>query len=368
MGRVIYGVAGDAGGHVSRALAIAEELRRRGHDIVFVGGGRVADLASRGYAVVPIAMFETKLSANGVRPLASGFAGLAALARSARTVARLCALIREVRPDLIVTDYEHFLPLAARRLGYPSVSVDRQHALTLCRYDMPPGQRVNRALTLSAIRLLYSAANRYLVSSFVAMQPIDPARTEVFPPVLRREVGMHSVTDGEHAVAYLRGADLRWVRSVLGGRRRRFLIYGFDIAAEEGNLSFRRRSDAGFLADLAGCAYVVCNGGHNLICEALHYRKPLLCLPIRLFYEQLVNAHLLAQAGYGACAAPAEGAVALAAFEERLPAYSAQAAAYRTWMAQSIPQRLEQLMARPAERPTSYRGYAAAPDAGRDRV
>lgn len=345
LGRVLYGVMGDGGGHVSRSLAIARQLRA--HEIVFVGGERVRrEMAGHGYDTVPAPVAATELAGQRVAIGRTLVGAVAAFARQRGVVGRLTDVIREFDPDLILSDYEHFLPLAARNLGRPCISVDRQHALTHCRYRVPPGHPVSRAMTLASIRHLYSAASRYLVSSFVPMEVVDPEVTEVFPTIVRHAVRDRSPRQGDHAVVYVRGADLGWVRGLLAGRRRRYIVYGFEMRRDEGNLSFRPSSSDGFLDDLASSAYLVSNGGHNALSEALHFGKPVLCLPTRLFYEQLVNAHLLAEAGYGAYGEPGPGAgVAVDAFEADLPRYRAAAKAYAPWTTRTITARLEELMA-----------------------
>lgn len=344
MGRILYGVMGDAGGHVSRSLAIAQQLQ--GHEVVFVGGGRAAELARGGHPVFAIPSLGTVLRNQRVDTVRTVAHCADALRQSYSVIARLTAFIREFDPDLIVTDYEYFLPRAARRLGRPCISVDRQHALTLCRYRPPPGHRLSRVLTSGIIRTLYSAASHYLVCSFTPMQPIDPDTAEVLPPVLRRDVLSVEPGEGDHAVVYMRGAPPDWVHAFLSGRRRRYIIYGFDIDREDGNLKFRRNSPEGFLEDLATCAYAISNGGHNVISEALYYKKPLLCFPVLLFYEQLLNAHLWAEAGYGAWyEADARAAAGVDRFEAELPRFQARVAARRPWDGRAIASRLQALMA-----------------------
>ena len=49
MSRICYGVMGDARGHLSRALAIAQELPQ--HEFLFIGGGKVHILKEKGYRV-----------------------------------------------------------------------------------------------------------------------------------------------------------------------------------------------------------------------------------------------------------------------------------------------------------------------------
>jgi uncharacterized protein (TIGR00661 family) len=343
MGRILYGVMGDAGGHISRSLAIAHKLRD--HEIVFVGGGRVADLAQSGYEVVSVPMYDTKLSGHRVNTLATILSGMRVARERPAVIDRLTMLIRDYEPDLIVSDFEHFLPFAARRAGRACISVDRQHALTHCEYKAPPGHRLGRAMTLSAIRGMHSEASHFLVCSFVPMRPIDPNLTEVFPPVLRDEVRAMTRGEGEHVLVYMRGVPREWITNLLSNRRRRFIVYGYDTNEEHGNLSFRPRSTDGFLRDLANCAYVMSNGGHNLISEALHFGKPLFCLPVSLFYEQLVNAHLMSEAGYGVyCDHHTRAARTLDDFESRLPEYSERVTRWPAWNGRSVAERLRALM------------------------
>jgi uncharacterized protein (TIGR00661 family) len=152
--------------------------------------------------------------------------------------------------------------------------------------------------------------------------------------------------EGNHAVVYVQSALHDWICGLLADRRRRYVIYGFDMDKAHGNLCFRRNSSENFISDLASCAYLISNGGHNVISEALHFGKPVLCFPTRLLYEQLLNAHLLADAGYGAYHEPNAGAgAALDAFEARLPQFQKAAANYAPWTRHTVAGRLEALMA-----------------------
>jgi uncharacterized protein (TIGR00661 family) len=345
MGRILYGVMGDAAGHVSRSLAVAQRLKK--HEVVFVGGERACELEKSGYSVVKVPSLGTVLRENRVDIIATVRKNFGALQHKSSAIERLMGVIREFDPDLILTDYEYFLPRAARRLGRPCISIDRQHALTMCRYRPPAGHRLSRALTLGVIRALHSAARHYLVCSFVPMKPIDPALTEVLPSVLRSEVTSVRPSEGDHVVVYIRGALRDWIHRLLANRSRRYIIYGFDIDQTAGNLCFRRNSSEQFLGDLASCAYIILNGGHNAISEALHYGKPVLCFPVQLFYEQLLNAHLLAEAGYGAYGEPDSGAgAAVDAFEARLPQFQDAAKTYAPWSHLTVASWLEARLAK----------------------
>ncbi|MCC2111563.1 MAG: hypothetical protein KDJ16_05980 [Hyphomicrobiales bacterium] len=342
MGRILYGVLGDRGGHLARSIAIARQLPD--HEFLFIGDGRVEEVTRHGFAFQRSPMIGTELR-NGRLDVAATIAeAVKGLADGRRTLARLEGLIRDFDPDLIVTDYEFFLPRAARRLGRPCISIDRHHALTNCRYSKPPGHLATRALALSILNGMYMAASRYMVVSFAPLEPIDPAITEVFPPVVRRDLDGVMSSDGDHAVVYLYGLQPAQVRRMFAGRKRRFVIYGMGIDGEDGNLSFRRHSTDGFLADLTSAAYVVSHGGHNLISEALHFRKPLIAFPLGFEYEQYFNAWQLQETGYGASGNTRAAAASIDRFEAELDRYRERLADYRPWSQQTITGRLDEMI------------------------
>ena len=322
MARIVYGVMGDSRGHVSRARAVAQEMDQ--HDYLFVGGGAVMELERDGYQVVSVPMLGTELGHARVRILATLAGAAKVLPRCLPLIDRLARIIEGYRPDLIVTDYEFFTQMAALRLRRRAVSLDHQHLLTHCRYDIPPGNRISRLMTLVVMRTLYSAASEYLVTSFYDAPPRDAKKTRVLPPVLRQRVRRHSPAPGDHGLIYLRGGLPSRLKEALSAIPRPFVIYGFGDRPAEGNLTFRPFSDDSFLKDLASCRYVLCNGGHSTISEALYYGKPVLCTPVELFYEQTVNAHLLSLAGYGDyCVDGFEWERKISDFESRLDQYAA---------------------------------------------
>ena len=288
---------GDARGHLSRALAIAQEMPH--HEFLFIGGGKVQILKERGYRVEEIPMISTVIRNNRVDFAATLAHDLISLGRLGPAIKKVMGLIKAYDPQVIISDYEFVTPRAAKLMGRPCVSLGNEHLFTQCVYDPPPGQRLSRNLTCFSVRHLFSAASHYLVPSFHPLPPVDPARTEVFPPLIKPKVLEYQPTQGEHVLIYLRGYDYNELIKLVMKRKRKFIIYGLGDRPPQGNLHFKKTTENNFLADLASCLYVITHGGHSLISEALYLGKPMLCHPVHFLYEQFFNAHFLTQSGFG---------------------------------------------------------------------
>jgi len=86
---------------------------------------------------------------------------------------------------------------------------------------------------------------------------------------------------------------------ILKNINKSFVIYGFDKNYKDENLIFRKFNEKQFLKDLSECKAVITNGGFNLICEAIYLKKPILSLPIKHQFEQILNALYVQKLEYG---------------------------------------------------------------------
>ena len=108
-------------------------------------------------------------------------------------------------------------------------------------------------------------------------------------------------------------------------------VYGMRGGPEadqvDGNLEYRPRSGDGFVEDLRTARGVVTGGGFSLLSEAVYLGKPVLSIPLRGQFEQLMNARYLERDGYGLCAEEVDEQVmqrfldGLDGFEQALSGY-----------------------------------------------
>lgn len=107
--------------HISRPLAIAAELRARGHDIIFAGDSpKDHFIRSEGFEVLPTYQVEPDILFNRIRQGKLQFVSDDELYR---LIAADRDLYRQVQPDLVLSDGRFSAPLSAGLDGIPQAAV-----------------------------------------------------------------------------------------------------------------------------------------------------------------------------------------------------------------------------------------------------
>ncbi|HHY00261.1 MAG TPA: teichoic acid biosynthesis protein, partial [Methanothermobacter sp.] len=78
-----------------------------------------------------------------------------------------------------------------------------------------------------------------------------------------------------------------------------FVVYGFKRDEKDENIVFKTFNEDDFFKDMAQARAVISNGGFTLISEALYLGKPVLSVPVKKQFEQILNAIYLERLGYG---------------------------------------------------------------------
>ena len=185
------------------------------------------------------------------------------------------------------------------------IGVDNIHMVDRCEHDeeilagATTDYRIARAVTSAMV----PGGVEYLVLTFFDA-PLRYYGTTLIPPILRPEVIALEPERGDHLVVYSSG-DPQLAES-LREAGMRCIVYGMrggDAESEsDGNLEFRAPSVEGFLEDLRTARGVVTGGGFSLLSEAVYLGKPVLSIPLRGQFEQLMNARYLERNGFGTCA------------------------------------------------------------------
>lgn len=299
MAKILYGVHGTGHGHAVRALTLARHFAGLGHEFLFVSHGTGADILRREFPVEDIPNPATPIRGHRVALAATIYSSVSVRSRSRLYVGQLLKIMERFQPDVTMSDYEYFVPRAARQAGVPCLSVDHQHVIPICHHPVPWSQYLGYRSTAWAVQRYFNQASDYLVISFYRPPVLPGVRAKILPPLLRETVLQRQPSAGDHVVAYQGYTTFKRFFPFLRAIPSKVMVYGFNADRIEGNLHFKKTSESGFLDDLSSCRYVVCGGSHTLISEALYYGKPVISFPIKGAFEQFLNAFYLERLGYG---------------------------------------------------------------------
>lgn len=305
MSRLIYGLSGEGRGHTSRAVAVASQLRKRGHKVRFCCGGVAQTvLERRGEDVIPVPSLEYVLEGNQLQPWRTAWNIVPELARVRTTISRLCEVFATYDPALVIADFEIFSTRAAECLGIPVLSLNNQQIITESEYKIPSGEWLGASVARLATHLIAPwRPTHIIITSFYHLPLKNPDHATLVPPIIRSDVRNLESVKGDHVLVYYNhGEGAGTVLQSLKAVRQEAMIYGFpdDLVPErDPHLKNRPPSREGFLEDLAASRAVISTAGFTLMSEALYLGKPVLAVPNQGLFEQTLNACYLDRLGLG---------------------------------------------------------------------
>jgi uncharacterized protein (TIGR00661 family) len=306
--RILYGVVGEGMGHATRSKVVCEHLIERGHQVKIVVSGRAHSLLAKSFDdVVEIRGLTIRYVNNRVDQ--SGTLARNVLAAPGMLAANVSAYFGKVarfNPQAVVSDFDSFAYLFARRHGLPILSIDNQQVISRCRLGKfaKQGAKVDYQMTKAFVRAKLPGCDHYVVTTF--FEPSVRRRfrktTTLVPPILREPIleAKKRARPGPHVLVYQTStSDTSLLDQLERVHEREFIVYGLRRSGRRGNCTLKEFSERGFVEDLASARAVVSNGGLSLIGEALYLGKPVFSVPVRNQYEQILNARYLEHLGYG---------------------------------------------------------------------
>lgn len=332
--KILYGVVGEGMGHAMRSRVVLEHLLAAGHQVEIMASGRAAEFLGKRFAGVnPIHGLHMILEENRVRRGKTLWSNvLGGLLGLPGNIAAYFELIDEFEPEVVISDFESWTYLYGKTHRLPVLSIDNMQVIQRC--ELPPEftdeHQVAFQLTRAFIKSKLPFCDAYFITSFTRPRVRKPD-TQLFPPILRPEILAANARLGEHLLVYQSG-DNPALTVALDAAKVPARIYGMRPGITEavvaGTLTFLPFSEAGFIDDLASCRGVVAGGGFTLMGEAVYLGKPMLAIPLSGQFEQVLNARMLAAAGYGMTAADAGEPGVLEKFLDGLDGYTATLSTY----------------------------------------
>jgi uncharacterized protein (TIGR00661 family) len=329
--RVLYGVNGEGMGHATRSEVVIGSLLER-HDVrVVASGAAFRHLSERLPNVEEIFGPTFALTDGEIRRWATVRQNVR-LARHELpdTVRRWVDEVDDWQPDAVITDFEPLAGVYARLTRTPLLAVGNINMLDRCLHDpeIVGAEREDFLLARTVAHSMVTGAVEYIVTTFFKA-PLARGRTTLVPPIVRPEIVDAESVRGDHLVVYSSGDDA--LIEALRSADVRCLVYGMrggpDRAVLDGNLEFRPRSSEGFLEALRTARGVVAGGGFSLLSEAVYLGKPILSVPLRGQFEQVMNARYVDRLGYGMCATRVTPEL-LREFADRIPEFEGALARY----------------------------------------
>jgi uncharacterized protein (TIGR00661 family) len=299
--RILYGVAGEGMGHATRSKVIIAELAKE-HEVIVLASQRAYRFLAACFPQVHEIAGERLVYGKGrVKRVKTILSNLWAVPRVLRVNSRQAIeMLRRGWPQVIISDFESFSGLLALARRTPLISIDNIQIISRCKVEVPRGYKRDYYLTRLVIRSRIFNARHYLITTFFYPE-VSAKGTYLFPPVLRDEILQAPRHRGEHILVYQTAETYEELLPVLRSiDEERFFIYGLKSEGEDGNLSFRAFDESRFTRDLASARAVITNGGFSLIAEAIYLGKPILSVPIKKQFEQVLNGLYVERLGYGA--------------------------------------------------------------------
>lgn len=354
--RILYGVVGEGMGHAMRSRVVLEHLFARGHEVEIIASGRAAEFLNKRFGgagdVHRIHGLHMLYDENRVRrgsTLLSNLAlGGAALPQQ---VATYFELVKDFEPEVVISDFESWTHLFAKTHGLPILSIDNMQVLNRCSIDedVIDGFRTEFEIAKAFVKSKLPFCDEYFITSFFR-PAIRKEHTRLFPPILRPEILAGKPTRGEHLLVYQTAEGHDTLVDTLRSLGMPCRIYGMrrSITSDEteGDLVFRPFSEAGFISDLASARGVVAGGGFTLMGECVYLHKPMLAVPIRGQFEQVLNARYLEKLGYGRFAPALEDPRVIHDFVDAIPSCEAALASYAQDDNRQILQAVDAFLAR----------------------
>jgi uncharacterized protein (TIGR00661 family) len=301
-----------------------------------MASSRAADfLAARFSGVKRIHGFHIVYAENQMKlPATVGSNLVAGAGGIPQNVAAYFAVIREFAPRVVISDFESWTYVYGKAHGLPIVSIDNMQVINRCRHPAAvlAGHEMDFRLSRAFIRSKLPFCHHYLITTFFFPEVRKP-RTTLVPPILRPEILAAPASDGGHLLVYQTAEGNTELPRTLAATGLECRIYGMrrHLRTEEveGNLRYRPFDEAAFIADLASARAVIAGGGFTVMGEAVYLRKPMLSVPVRHQFEQVLNARWLEQLGYGRHAESLADPDTVHSFLDAVPACAERLAGYR---------------------------------------
>ncbi|MBN2052912.1 hypothetical protein JW756_05385 [Candidatus Woesearchaeota archaeon] len=318
MAKILYSMAQDGRGHASRGYEIIRRLAKQGHKIMVLTGGDTyepLENAMQGMKNVSLRRlpglrfaYNKKGEVDYAKTAASNFETILA---GDVIVKKLKKLIDEYGFDFAITDFEPFLPRAAKSKKLSFITFDNQHKIIFGKKiakKMKIKHIPSYLVTSQVVRSFHPLGRKCIIASVfkpeLRKKKVGKTEIIVVGPLIRREVEelRKKVVKKDFVLVYvkpvLEKVIIPKLRSI---KEHKFIMYVHDPEKKKKskNIVYKKHSAQKFAEDLARCKAVVASAGELLMAEAIYLGKPIFLMPEGGTFEQTLNGYSVKEAGIG---------------------------------------------------------------------
>ena len=298
---VFYSVCGEGMGHAIRTGVIVDRIKDKYDVHIFSSDRAYKYLKSKFDNVYEIGGFNTVYSNNKVNNLKTLSNALKRNPTNMKIgYENLYRKAAQLKPDVIVTDFEIYATTVARLRDIPLISLDNMHIITQTKIDYPKN-RIGEMLTAKGVIKTYVVKPKvHIITSFFYPK-IKPGKNAViYPPIIREDILKLEPKHGNHIIVYQTSRESKkLVQHLKLLKDEQFIVYGFNVNKTDENLTYKEFNEDEFYDDLASSKAVICNGGFTFISEAIYLKKPIYSVPAIGNFEQTLNGFYVQKLGYG---------------------------------------------------------------------
>lgn len=303
---VCLGVCGIGKGHSSRQLQLAKALKDCGHELTVLGYGEALDVfRGNGYSIEEIwhpYVGDSKgwdQIKHMVRYNYGSF--VPGIARDASVALKL---FRGNYPEVFISDYEPVSARFAYLRNRPLILFNQQGKFR--HWPFSPIDNFSAEGEKNRLEMFFPTFTKSFVVSLFPLPKHKDDRIEVVPPPIPSELKKGGSTTTNNIVVYFSQHPDRYVSQSLADICEIFSKipeYNFTVYSKQNinnsqydNVIIKPPSRADFIKDIKSCGGIISTAGFTLISEAAFLGKPIFCVPLPNFDQELCAKQIMEHA------------------------------------------------------------------------
>ena len=285
-----------------RSMPLIDYLQKEGHEIFLSSYGDSQKFLKKKFSKVgSLKWFDLLFDKDQYKRTKTILYNLPSAPRViASNFLSLLKLVREFKPDVIVSDFDFNSSLIGFMQNIPVIILSNMHMMEYNPIEMSVKDKIDYAIKERPIIHGFARMDSLFVLGFVKPRSL-PKKAKFFFHPIRKEVLEKIPSKKGFFLVYLSDGQVDSMLSLLKRfRDKKFVVVGKKSKHNlPSNFKFKPLDQDAFAKDLAECNGVLSHGGISLTCESLYLKKPLYTSTSKSFFERYYNGKVVEEHGMG---------------------------------------------------------------------